>query len=287
MLSQSALANMYPVVMSPSHDGRYFGNYVQSLLALVAAHTSAGFPIQVFMHQGESLITRARNNCVAEFLSHPEWTHLCWIDTDIGFSPEAFQRLLLADRDIVAGVYPLKRESWPEEGIPEHMTRQQFNAAYTRYTINISQADTNHEVHVQVDDEGFIELPEAPTGFMVIKREVFIRLMEAYPELQYQPDSIGVTDRGYHYRFYDCLVDPVTKRYLSEDFSFCRLWNQLGGKIYVDARSNLTHMGNKIYQGPFAQSLEANLAYAIGAPAGAKMFLHHEQPLQTNQPPAQ
>ncbi|PIT51104.1 hypothetical protein BHC44_11150 [Snodgrassella alvi] len=286
MLPQSALASMYPVIMSPSHDGRYFGNYVQSLLALVAAHTSAGFPIQVFMHQGESLITRARNNCVAEFLAHPEWTHLCWIDTDIGFSPEAFQRLLLADRDIVAGVYPLKYESWPAEGIDAHMTEQQFNATYTRYTINISQADANNEVHVQIDDEGFIELPEAPTGFMVIKRQVFTRLMEAYPELQYQPDSLGVADHGYHYRFYDCLVDPVTKRYLSEDFSFCRLWNLLGGKVYVDSRSNLTHMGNKIYQGPFALSLEANLAYAIGAPVGARMFLHHNQPLQASQPPS-
>ncbi|MCO6505915.1 MAG: hypothetical protein J6570_02230 [Snodgrassella sp.] len=286
MLPQSALAGMYPVIMSPSHDGRYFGNYVQSLLALMAAHTSAGFPIQVFMHQGESLITRARNNCVAKFLAHPEWTHLCWIDTDIGFSPEAFQRLLLADRDIVAGVYPLKRESWPADGIDAHMNQQQFNATYTRYAINISRADANNEVHVQIDDEGFIELPEAPTGFMVIKREVFTRLMKAYPELQYQPDCPGVDNKGYHYRFYDCLVDPVTKRYLSEDFSFCRLWNLLGGKVYIDARSNLTHMGNKIYQGPFAQSLEASLNYAIGAPAGAKMFLHHNQPLQANQSPS-
>lgn len=285
MLPQTALASMYPVVMSPSHDGRYFGNFVQSLLALVDTHSRAGFPLQVFMHQGESLITRARNNCVAEFMAHSEWTHLCWIDTDIGFSTEAFQRLLLSDRDIVAGVYPLKRESWPPDGIDAHMTQQQFNAAYTRYTINITREDENREVHVVVDDEGFIELPEAPTGFMVIKRQVFTRLMEAYPELQYQPDSLGVANQGYHYRFYDCLVDPQTKRYLSEDFSFCRLWNQLGGKVYIDAQSNLTHMGNKIYKGPFTQTLEANLAYAIGAPAGAKMYLHHNQPLQANLPP--
>ena len=46
------------------------------------------------MQRGESLITRARNNCVATFLENKEWTHLFWIDSDIGFSAEAFYRLL-------------------------------------------------------------------------------------------------------------------------------------------------------------------------------------------------
>ena len=284
MLPRSALADMHPVIMSPSHDGRYYGNYVKSLLALSAVHTGARYPLQVYLHQGESLITRARNDSVAEFLAHPEWTHLCWIDTDIGFSVEAFHRLLLADRDVVAGIYPLKQDPWPQSGVDAHMTQQQFLAKYTHYTININP-DSNNEVHIHIDDDGFFELSEVSTGFMVIKREVFLQLMQAYPDLQYKSETIDVPDQGYHYRFYDFLVDPVHKRYLSEDFSFCNLWTKIGGKIYADARSNLTHMGNKVYQGSFPETLVNNLSNAIGAPKGTKMFVYSDKSLRINEPP--
>ena len=118
MLPESALTQMYPVIMTPSHDGKYFHNYVLSLLNIVNTSAQNGWPLQVMMQRGESLITRARNNCVATFMAHPEWTHLFWIDSDIGFSAEAFYRLLLADKDVVAGIYPLKRENWPAEGVP-------------------------------------------------------------------------------------------------------------------------------------------------------------------------
>ena len=85
MLPESALTQMYPVIMTPSHDGKYFHNYVLSLLNIVNTSAQNGWPLQVMMQRGESLITRARNNCVATFLENQEWTHLFWIDSDIGF----------------------------------------------------------------------------------------------------------------------------------------------------------------------------------------------------------
>ena len=81
MLPESALAEMYPVIMTPSHDGKYFHNYTLSLLNIVHTNASHGLPLQVMMQRGESLITRARNNCVATFLENKEWTHLFWIDS--------------------------------------------------------------------------------------------------------------------------------------------------------------------------------------------------------------
>ena len=125
------------------------------------------------MQRGESLITRARNNCVATFMAHPEWTHLFWIDSDIGFSAEAFYRLLLADKDVVAGIYPLKRENWPAEGVPAGTTQADFERMYTCYTVNTDAKDENGEIVLRVDEEGFMKVNDAPTGFMVIKRGVF------------------------------------------------------------------------------------------------------------------
>lgn len=60
MLPESALAEMYPVIMTPSHDGKYFHNYTLSLLNIVHTNASLGLPLQVMMQRGESLITRAQ-----------------------------------------------------------------------------------------------------------------------------------------------------------------------------------------------------------------------------------
>lgn len=285
MLDPSELRQFFPVIMTPSHDGKVFLNYVNSMLNFTVQAERAGMRLQVLTHQGESLVTRARNNCVAQFLANPQWTHLFWIDADIGFSAQAAFRLLLSGYDVAAGVYPLKRENWPDGGVAAGTTQQQFEATFTRYTVNAQACETTSRVELEVQPDGFMKMTEAPTGFMVIRRAVFERLMAGYPDLSYVPDSIGEADLGLHYRFFDVMVDPQTRRYLSEDYGFCRLWTGLGESIYIDANSNLSHQGAKLYRGDFANSLLNALPHAVGGPAGAAMVLKGQEHLQPNQPP--
>ena len=283
MLPLSALNNMYPLIATPSHDGKYFHNYTLSMLNLVHKTAEIGMPVQVLLQRGESLITRARNNAVTDFLENKKYTHLVWIDSDIGFSTDAFFRLLLADRDIAAGVYPLKKDNWPENGVPEGMTRSLFENTYTKYTVNTHTADESGVINLNVDKDGFISLDEAPTGFMAIKRHVFEKIIEAYPDLAYISDSDYTKPNQVCYRFFDCMVDPDSQRYLSEDYFFCRLWRQLGGNVAVDVQSNLTHQGTKVYAGSFLKALQTNFANAINAPTGKKMRLTLPEGLQENQ----
>lgn len=287
MLEPDALRNFYPVVVTPSHDGKFFQNYVLSLLNLSVAAQQHGMPLEVLLQRGESLVTRARNQCVASFLENPRWTHLCWIDADIGYKPDAFLRLLLSDYDVAAGIYPLKRQDWPQEGLPAGMTQAQFEATYTRYTVNTSSTGSQPSdvIDVEIRPDGFIKVREAPTGFMVIKRSVFERMIAAYPDLQYVPDQIGMADKGFHYRFFDVMVDPDTRRYLSEDYGFCRLWEALGGEIFVDAHSNLEHEGYKTYTGNFARSLLTYAPHAIGAPSGSMLRVSGQNHLTGDVPP--
>lgn len=271
MQSTEQLTTIYPLIVTPSHDGKFFHNYVTSLLNFHNTATHLGMQVQFLLMQGESLITRARNNCVASFLANPEWTHLFWIDSDIGFSPEAALRLLQADYEIAAGVYPLKTEEWPAEGLPKDMTYVEFKALYQKYTVNARVPAGQDTFQLDIQEDGFLEMAEAPTGFMVIKRAVFEKMIQHYPELQYVPDSLGVENKGLHYRFFDVMVDPETNRYLSEDYGFCRLWENMGGKIYIDCQSNLTHQGSKIYSGNYANSLQNNFALAIPAKEGVHL----------------
>lgn len=285
MLDYAALQGMYPVVVTPSHDGKYFHNYLLSLLNFSAVARNYQMPLEVFLHRGESLVTRARNNCVAEFLAHPQWTHLFWIDSDIGFSAQSALRLLLSDYDIAAGVYPLKTEVWPQNVPLDGLTPDQIQQRYARYTVNADTTPGSEQIQLEIQPNGFMRMQEAPTGFMVIKRQVFERMMAAYPDYQYVPDSVGVEDKGLHYRFFDVMVDPKTRRYLSEDYGFCRLWSAMGESIYIDANSNLSHQGAKLYRGNFSDSLSNALPFAVNGPMGVPMHLSGLEYLQPNDAP--
>jgi hypothetical protein len=87
-------------------------------------------------------------------------------------------------------------------------------------------------------------------------------MKEAYPNLKYKPDhqvgleSLANKINDHYYNFFDTFVDEEG-RYLSEDYAFCRLWQRIGGKVYADANSKLTHTGSYQYQGDFARMLKS------------------------------
>jgi hypothetical protein len=255
MLPVSALQSMRVMFATPCYISAVTMNYVASVFSLALDSKDLGLPCILHLHS-ESLITRCRNKIVIKFLSE-EFTHLFWIDSDIAFTTQSVFRLLRADRDVAAGVYPMKNFRWPAEGLPAGTTREQFEIAYTDYPFNpIDHGKTR--VSQYADSDGFVEVAEAPTGFMAIKRHVFLAMMKQYPELNYVPDGPPNNPHApLHWRFFDCMVDPDSGRYLSEDFAFCRRWRDMGGKIWVDLDCNLRHLGQHLFAGSLAESLRA------------------------------
>lgn len=283
MLDSSALQKFRPLFVTPCFGEKLCMNYVLSVIPLQRECIAAQMACDFHFRPGDSLVTRVRNDCVAFFLSRPEYTHLFWIDADIGFSPEAAFRLLLSGHDVAAGVYPLKREDWPADGVPQGTTRRKFEELYARYTVNTGRAG-EASVDIVIDADGFIKVREAPTGFMCIKRRVFDQLIARHPELSYVPDWPEGTfpTGGVHYRFFDVMVDPQSRRYLSEDYGFCRIWEALGGEIYVDANSNLSHSGERLYRGDFGATLRAASHHAVGAPKGQRIRVTGLESLKPN-----
>jgi len=223
------------------------------MFGLAQASVHLGLPCILHLHS-ESLITRGRNMIVLKFLAEESFTHLFWIDSDIAFQSQSVFRLLQADRDVGAGVYPIKRFNWPEQGLPAGMTRRQFEDRYTDYAFN--PVGYGERMSEHADAGGLVEVAEAPTGFMVIKRHVFKQMMEMYPELNYVPDGPPNNPQAHlHWRFYDCMIDPDSGRYLSEDYAFCRRWRDVGGKVWIDPNCKLMHLGQHLFNGDLAQSL--------------------------------
>ncbi len=138
MLPRSALPSMKVMFATPCYISAVSMNYVTSLYSLAYACAHEGM-VTMLQMRSESLITRARNRMLKVFLQEESFTHLFWIDSDIAFTPDQVFRLLLANRDVASGVYPLKLDYWPAEGLPAGMTGRSSSGA-TRNTPSIPSA---------------------------------------------------------------------------------------------------------------------------------------------------
>ena len=144
--------------------------------------------------------------------------------------------------------------------LPAGSTRADFDARLASFPVNL------HDT--AIDAEGFMPVLDAPTGFMLIARYVFVRLAAAFPELRYTPDaSAQGTGATPHYRFFDMLAEPGNGRHLPEDFAFCRRWQSIGGVVLADARSRLQHHGQHTFVGDLPRALALRQGVKVGAGA--------------------
>jgi hypothetical protein len=231
-------------VATPCYGGVVTLRFMHSMMALAQRGNTAGLAIQADFLGYESLITRGRNTLVSRFLDHPMATHMLFIDADIGFEPDQVFRMLEFGGDVVAGMYPLKLIDWAS-GLSRAHSGEPVETAALRYVgspCSGAQAQTR---------DGFVTADYAGTGFMLIRREVFTRMAEAYPHLRYTAchNSAKPSLSPNQYAFFDCMIEPETGDYLSEDYTFCKRWRDIGGEIWLDTQGGLTHVGAYEYVG--------------------------------------
>lgn len=201
--------------------------------------------------ENESLVHRARNLAVARFYQKTTATHFLFIDADIHFDPESVMRLIKSDHDVAVAAYPKKCVMW--DSVEDHIKSGGKGKDPAR--VAASLVLNFKSVNTQIIN-GFAEVLDGPTGFMLIKRDVFTKMHEKYPELLCNNDHQN-RDLDQYYAVFDCMIDPVSRRYLSEDYAFCRRWQQMDGKIYADVMTVLGHVGNIRFQGSLEERLKA------------------------------
>lgn len=208
----------------------------------------------------ESLVQRARNTLVAKALDNKSITHIFFIDSDIVWNENDVLSLLENDLEIVGGIYPKKSLNF--EKILN--TNEILNSKNTNeYNKNVSDENflKHHLVNYNFNgyensriENGIIEVKHLATGFMMIKREVFDKMMIEHPEWEYLDDSHVPPLNMKFYSFFDCGIK--NKQYLSEDWLFCERWCSMGGKVYADVIIQLTHIGTFFYEGRMLSILD-------------------------------
>jgi hypothetical protein len=253
------MADSRLMIATPCYGGMITTAYFQSMLKTVDFLNRSGIAYEIFTKANESLITRARNAFVAEFMGRKEFSHLLFIDADIGFEPELIGKMLNFNKPVTAAAYPTKGINW--ERVRKLAARakdgQHLRDLSMHYTVNFVDADDKpYRVKLSIED-GFIKVPLVSTGFLMIRREVFETMRALLPDTSFVNDIPGHDSphaRSNFHTFFDTLVHPKSRRYLSEDYAFCYKWVvQCNGEIYLNVEHRLTHYGTY----PFSGSLLA------------------------------
>ncbi len=186
----------------------------------------------VITSPGDSLVMRGRHGLMHEFLKSSA-THLLFWDVDIApTDPTMVRRMMSTGHEIIGGACPFRGETG-------------------KVVCNILQTDKARGL-IDTDDTGSAVVNEVGTGFLLMARTAIVRMCEAYPELHYRADLPGQYADPMWALFDTKLVD---RRFLSEDYFFCKLWRDLGERVHVFAAFDAVHWGRKGFRGSFMSAM--------------------------------
>lgn len=236
-------------VATPMYGGLAHQRYIESLMTLMNHCRHENINISFAFMGNESLITRARNALTEEFL-RTDCTHLFFIDADIGFNSAEVIKMIRADVDIIAGVYPKKDINWPQvaeavkAGVPP-MELPKHTGDFVINVENVTEGGINMPTH-----EPF-PVANAGTGLMLIKRKVFEELKDKVPKYKNNMtrQNLGMVHENLTSEFFATSIDEKYGVLLSEDYHFCQLWKKHGGQVFIAPWANLTHNGTYQFEG--------------------------------------
>lgn len=212
---QISLAGRSLMIGIPAYDSKIDINSALNLLQVAGRAGQHGITMQVAHISGCSILPKARNTLIARFMES-DCTDFLFLDTDVTFEPDYIFRLMgiATTKDIVGGVYPKKNKE-------------------TELAVDLLYSTTASPI---IDSEyGIYEVQHLPTGFMLIRRHVIQKMMDAYPELIYaEPHEQLVC-----YALFD--FELRNQSYYGEDYIFCQRARALGLQIFVDPLLKLGH----------------------------------------------
>ena len=162
---------------TPCYGGLCLEKYMSSIIQLQVLLIKEGIQLYLDTTENESLVHRARNVAVGRFLQKTDCDYFMFIDADVHFDPPAVVRLLKSGHDLSVACYPKKVVMW-EQAADAVKRGDNRDMSMLSSSLVINFGALNRPV-----ENGFIEILDGPTGFMMIKRSVFKALEDKFPEL--------------------------------------------------------------------------------------------------------
>jgi hypothetical protein len=231
----------------PMYGGMCTGFFTQSLITATKVLSDNNIDLSVSFLFNESLIQRGRNLLAHQFMQNEAATHLMFIDADIKFYPADIVHMLRADKDIICGIYPKKEINWHtvEQAVKEGVPVDQLKNKTGSMVVNL----VGYEGQVTVPANEPLEIWNGGTGFMLIKKEVLVKMKEQLPAYRNDVKVLSGEITDWITEYFACAIEPGVQRLLSEDYYFCWKAREMGIKIYAAPWVNLGHFGSYLFEG--------------------------------------
>jgi len=253
-------------ILTPCFASLCYVNYVTCLMNTISLFREYNIELIVEFCRNDSLVSRARNNLVARAMANPKMTHIMFIDNDISWDPLDIIKLMISNKNIIGGIYPLKNYNWSKLAnnpnvIHELISKKnssQFKDIITNESMiqyNLLKYNVNYLSTTLSIDKNLTKVKHIATGFMLIQRTVIEKMSAAFPSTKYVDDVnfLKPDENKFAYALFDCGVEEG--HYFSEDWLFCHRWTKMGGSIWTDVSISLNHTGIEDYQGCYLSSL--------------------------------
>jgi len=223
-----------PLFATPCYGGMTCWQFTASMEDLAETFARAGIPFKHHMLGGDSVVDRARNDCVAECLEGG-YSDLFYIDADIAFRPQDALDMLTSGLDFVLGPY---RKKTPEEKWTTTLLERDRKAG----TIQVC-------THPGSRDIRYIMCAEGGAGFLRLSRAAVELLIDGVPTYRGEKNGVPRTIRVPD--LFKSEVDDDVR--IGEDQVVCRRWRALGGNVWCSVDTRLQHIGGgSVYEGNFA-----------------------------------
>jgi hypothetical protein len=209
----------------PAYTGTIHLSTMRSIISDMLKLAERGDRVTIFDESGNAMIGDCRGLICTQFLAS-DATHLVFVDSDVSWSEGSLLKLVDHDLEFVAGLYPQRRDP-------------------IDFCCQWAPGES-------LDTEQLIEVLGVPAGFMCLSRAMLEKMVAHYPDTQFHCEA--APDKTAYDLFGAYRVGRIK---FGEDYSFCRRWRDIGGKVWIDPTIRMGHCGYKTFVSSVGEWLEA------------------------------
>lgn len=201
----------------PTYDGKLHWSTMAGIVQVARFCGEKKLSICVDVIPGDAFIGKARDTIAARFLK-TDFSDLIFIDADVGFNLAGFSALMTAPEsaDIVMGLYRVKDDALRFPGL-------MFDP-----------------IERHPDTRRLVKMQNGPGGFMRVKRRVFEKMIERWPDEYYVSGELKL------FNFFPC--GRTGQMFKGEDIMFCERAISCGFDIWAVQDIGLDHTGPKTFE---------------------------------------
>jgi hypothetical protein len=211
------------LIATPCLDQKVDAYFVHSLCESIKLGLKNNLDIRCVFLANESILPMARNE-LFNLAYHENYDTMVFIDDDEYWNEQVLIDIIVSDKDVIT--------------VPV-VNKGDKNISYNIFLPTEIIAD---------EKDGYIKTKKTGTGFLKLSRNVFVDLWNSNTEVNFRGKKLkNICEYGIQ-------VDD----FIGEDITLSRKITELGYTIWVNPHYTVSHIGNKIYKGNFAKSIEKN-----------------------------